>query len=107
MYDQIKSLVEKKVAADAKALELNSQFVESFSKRNSAFVAAAFENVLSAAQQAGKVASIGDVIEKQVRTQLRTAMENTPDKILADLTQQYAEFWQTVGNLGTRRDDKK
>jgi hypothetical protein len=34
-------------------------------------------------------------------------MENTPDKILADLTQQYAEFWQTVGNLGTRRDDKK
>jgi hypothetical protein len=66
MYDQIKSLVEKKVAADAKALELNSQFVESFSKRNSAFVAAAFESVLSAAQQAGKVTSIGDVIEKQV-----------------------------------------
>jgi len=47
--------------------------------------------------------------EKQVRSQLRTAMENTPDKILADLTQQYAEFWQTVGNLGTgsRNDDKK
>lgn len=45
--------------------------------------------------------------EKQVRTQLRSAMENTPDKILADLTQQYTEFWQTVGTFGTRRDDKE
>ena len=45
--------------------------------------------------------------EKQVRTQLRTAMENTPDKIMADLTQQYAEFWQTVGTLGTRHEDKE
>jgi polyhydroxyalkanoate synthesis repressor PhaR len=45
--------------------------------------------------------------EKQVRTQLHTAMENTPDKIMADLTQQYAEFWQTVGALGTRQDDKE
>jgi polyhydroxyalkanoate synthesis repressor PhaR len=46
--------------------------------------------------------------EKQVRTQLRTAMENTPDKILADLTQQYAEFWQTLGGIGTpRREDKE
>ena len=46
--------------------------------------------------------------EKQVRLQLRTAMENTPDKLLADLTQQYAEFWQTLGGLGgTRREDKE
>ena len=46
--------------------------------------------------------------EKQVRLQLRTAMENTPDKLLADLTQQYAEFWQTLGGLGgPRREDKE
>ena len=45
--------------------------------------------------------------EKQVRTQLRSAMENTPDKLLADLTQQYAEFWQTVGGFTPRRDDEK
>jgi hypothetical protein len=34
-------------------------------------------------------------------------MENTPDKLLADLTQQYAEFWQNVGGFAPRRDDKK
>ncbi len=66
MYDQIKSLIEKKIAADAKALELNAAFVESFTKRNSAFVADVVENVVTAAQEAGKVASVGDAFEKQV-----------------------------------------
>ncbi len=66
MYDQIKSLIEKKVAADAKALELNAAFVESFTKRNSAFVAEIFESALGVAQEAGKVTSIGDAFEKQV-----------------------------------------
>ena len=66
MYDQIKSLVEKKIAADAKALELNAAFVEAFTKRNSAFVTEAFENVLGVAQEAGQVKSIGDAFEKQV-----------------------------------------
>lgn len=66
MYDQIKSLVEKKIAADAKALELNAAFVESFTKRNSAFVAELVENALSVAQDASKVTSIGDAFEKQV-----------------------------------------
>ena len=66
MYDQIKSLVEKKIAADAKALELNAAFVESYTKRNSAFVAEVVETAISAAQDAGKVTSIGDAFEKQV-----------------------------------------
>ena len=66
MYDQIKGLIEKKVAADAKALELNAAFVEAFTKRNSAFVAEAVESAISAAQDAGKVTSIGDAFEKQV-----------------------------------------
>jgi len=66
MYDQIKSLVEKKIAADAKALELNAAFVESFTKRNSAFVAELVESALNVAQEAGKVTSIGDAFEKQV-----------------------------------------
>ena len=66
MYDQIKSLIEKKIAADAKALELNAAFVEAFTKRNSAFVAEIMENAVSVAQEAGKVTSIGDAFEKQV-----------------------------------------
>lgn len=66
MYDQIKSLIEKKVAADAKALELNAAFVETFTKRNSAFVAELVESAVSVAQEAGKVSSIGDAFEKQV-----------------------------------------
>ena len=66
MYDQIKSLIEKKIAADAKALELNAAFVEAFTKRNSAFVAEFVESAVSAAQEAGKVTSIGDAFEKQV-----------------------------------------
>jgi len=66
MYDQIKTLIEKKIAADAKALELNASFVEAFTKRNSAFVTEAFESVLGVAQEAGNVTSVGDAFEKQV-----------------------------------------
>ena len=66
MYDQIKSLIEKKIAADAKALELNAAFIENFTKRNSAFVAEAFEKGLSIAQEAGQVSSVGNAFEKQV-----------------------------------------
>ena len=66
MYDQIKSLIEKKIAADAKALELNAAFVETFTKRNSAFVSEIFENAFGVAQEAGKVTSVGDALEKQV-----------------------------------------
>ncbi|HEY5791313.1 MAG TPA: polyhydroxyalkanoate synthesis repressor PhaR [Gammaproteobacteria bacterium] len=42
--------------------------------------------------------------EKTVRAQLRVAMENTPDRLLADMTRQYAEFWKQLGGIKPGRD---
>ena len=66
MFEQIQDMVEKKIAADTKAFELQSAFVDSLAKRQSAFVSEAFEVVYGAAKDFAEVKSVTDVFEKQV-----------------------------------------
>jgi polyhydroxyalkanoate synthesis repressor PhaR len=43
--------------------------------------------------------------EKSVRAQLRLAMDNTPDRLLSDLTRQYTEFWQQFSGFKTNKEN--
>jgi isocitrate lyase len=66
MFDQIQNIVEKKIAADSKAFELQSSFVEDYAKRQNAFMTEFLAVVTDAAKGFGEVKSVGAVIEKQV-----------------------------------------
>ena len=50
MFDQFKDLIEKKVAADSKAWELQKAFVEGYAARQSAFVNELLETYVAAAR---------------------------------------------------------
>ena len=65
MFDQFKDLIEKKVAADSKAWELQKAFVEGYAARQSAFVNELLETYVAAARSFTGVKSIGEAFEKQ------------------------------------------
>lgn len=44
--------------------------------------------------------------EKNVRAQLRVAMDNTPDRLIADMTRQYTEFWKQFGGFKPNKDEE-
>ena len=65
MFDQIQDIVEKNVAANAKAWELQKSFVEGVSSRQQAYLNEVLEACYAAGREMAEVKSIGDAFEKQ------------------------------------------
>jgi hypothetical protein len=99
MFEQIQEMVEKKIAADTKAIELQSAFFENVAKRQQAFVTECFEVVFGAAKDLGGVKTVGEALERQVaigeslKSKIVALAETNTDevkKLQSELTNAYA-----------------